>query len=307
VNTSTQTIVWNVPSISPGNSRSFYVRFTANIGISLGASTFEFVDVSANTGIDVNLNNNFDSLHQVIIGSWDPNNKLVVSSNYSDPTYQVISSVNPNQTIDYTINFQNTGNAPAVNISVLDELSADVDPNSFVLLGTSHAANVSRNGNHLSYVFPNIMLADSNHNEPASHGFINYRVNAQTGLQVGHTISDKADIYFDFNAPVATNFANLLLINPLGIAEGQGSASAYVSPNPSNGLFTLHYVLHTISEVQISLKTIQGKILEKQVLKSQPAGNNLVQLDASSLADGIYILELRNGDTLETIKLVKRK
>ncbi len=307
INTTTKTITWNLPTIWPGNSRNLYVRFMSNIGITLGASTFELVDVAANSGIDINLNNNFDSVHQVVTGSWDPNNKLVVSSNYSNPNYQVISSVNPNQTIDYTINFQNTGTGPAVNVSVLDELSADLDANSFTLLGTSHNGSVSRVGSQLSFLFPNIMLPDSNSNEPASHGYINFRINANAGLGAGHTILDKADIYFDFNAPVATNDADLLLINPLGILEKTGTGNEYVSPNPVSDMYTLNFSLDKTSYVRCTLKTIQGQLVETFIFKNQVAGNNQVRLNATHLSEGMYLLELNDGAKIRTIKMAKTK
>lgn len=221
--------------------------------------------------------------------------------------YQVISSVNPNQTIDYTINFQNTGTGPAVNITVLDDLSADLDANSFQLLGTSHNATVSKNGNQLSFLFANIMLADSNSNEPASHGYINFRVNANAGLLPGHSILDKADIYFDFNAPVATNDATLLLINPLSILESSTTNTAFVSPNPVSDEFVLNYALEKASDVRYSLKNIQGQILETVLLKNQVAGTTALKLSSAHLAEGLYLLELNDGYKTQTIKLVKTK
>lgn len=306
-NAGARTITWNVPTINPGSSRSFHVNFVAALGLTLGASTFEFVGVTANSGIDINLSNNSDTLHQVVTGSWDPNNKLVVSSNYSDPNYQVISSVNPNQTIDYTINFQNTGTGPAVNITVLDELSADLDANSFQLLGTSHNATVSKNGNQLSFLFANIMLADSNSNEPASHGYINFRVNANAGLLPGHSILDKADIYFDFNSPVATNDATLLLINPLSILESNTANTAFVSPNPVSDEFVLNFAMEKASDVRYTLKNIQGQIIETVLLKNQVAGTTALKLSSAHLAEGLYLLELNDGNKTQTIKLVKTK
>jgi uncharacterized repeat protein (TIGR01451 family) len=306
-NAGTQTLTWNLPTIMPGSSRNLYVRFTAKIGLVLGTSTFELVDVVANNGIDVNLNNNFDSVHQIVTGSWDPNNKLVVSSNYSNPNYQVISSVNPNQTIDYTINFQNTGTGPAVNVSVLDALSSDLDANSFTLLGTSHNGTVNRNGNQLTFLFPNIMLPDSNSNEPASHGYINFRINANPGLGTGHIILDKADIYFDFNAPVATNDADLLLINPLGILESSATRNEFVSPNPVLDSYTLNFTLKEAADVIFSVKSIQGQTIETIVLRNQSAGKRQVRLDASSLAEGMYVVEINDSKTIRSIKMVKTK
>ncbi len=304
-NTSTKTLTWNVPVMAPGTVRSYYINFAASVGITLGASTFELVNVTPTTGIDVNLNNNFDSLHQIITGSWDPNNKLVVSSNYSDPAYQVISSVNPDQTIDYTINFQNTGNAPAVNVSVLDELSSDIDAASFVMLGASHNGTFSRNGNKLSFVFPNIMLADSTNNEPESHGYVNFRVKAINGLTAGHTILDKADIYFDFNDAVATNDADLLMINPLGIPSEGAMNASFISPNPIRDFFNLNIALTSAKEISCTVRTIEGRVVRTIAFAQQSIGKKSLQVDASDLSEGVYLIELHDGNNKRTFKVVK--
>jgi hypothetical protein len=53
--------------------------------------------------------------------------------------------------------------------------------------------------------FPNINLPDSTNNEPESHGYIQYKIKRNAGLSPGTAISNKASIYFDFNAPIVTN------------------------------------------------------------------------------------------------------
>ena len=151
------------------------------------------------------------------------------------------------------------------------------------------------------------MLADSNSNEPASHGFVNFRINANAGLAIGHTILDKADIYFDFNAAVATNEADLLLINPLGITESTAGSYDYISPNPARDIFILHFTLRQTSDVTCTIKTIHGKALETRLLKNQTAGNNTVHFESAYLAEGIYFVELNDGNSVRMLKLVKTK
>src|SRR5438093_2053651 len=46
--------------------------------------------------------------------------------------------------------------------------------------------------------FPNINLTDSGSNEPASHGFIQYKIKLQTGVPAGTQIQNTAYIYFEF-------------------------------------------------------------------------------------------------------------
>jgi uncharacterized repeat protein (TIGR01451 family) len=55
---------------------------------------------------------------------------LVDYTNTNDPNFQMVSSTTADQEIRYTINFQNTGNAPAHNVVVIDEMSTNLDVNS---------------------------------------------------------------------------------------------------------------------------------------------------------------------------------
>jgi hypothetical protein len=61
------------------------------------------------------------------------------------------------------------------------------------------------NNNVLKFTFSNILLADSNINEPASHGSLLYSIRQNVSNAIGDTIENTANIYFDFNAPVITN------------------------------------------------------------------------------------------------------
>jgi len=73
--------------------------------------------------------------------------------------------------LTYKIRFQNTGTDTAFNIVVLDTLSDLLDVSTFVPLVSSHPYALEIvDSNVLKYSFENIMLPDSNINEPGSHG-----------------------------------------------------------------------------------------------------------------------------------------
>lgn len=81
----------------------------------------------------------------------------------------------------------------------------------------------------------------------------------------------------------------------------------FVSPNPVSDEFVLNYALEKASDVRYSLKNIQGaQILETVLLKNQVAGTTALKL-SSTLAEGLYLLELNDGYKTQTIKLVKTK
>ncbi len=253
------------------------------------------------TGSDIDMSNNIDTVHQTVVGSWDPNNKLAVQTNYSDPAYQLVSTVNPDQSIEYTINFQNLGTAPAQNIVVVDELSNDVDWSTYEYSGSSHNAKVNRNGNVVTYQFLNIQLPDATTNEPQSHGYVTYRIKAINGLAAGHQISDFANIYFDFNSPVTTNNAVITLIQPSGINDNAASVTVGAYPNPVSTIAALQFNLKSASNVVIDVINSTGSVQSQLVNAHLSSGVQKVDFNSSELANGIYTIRLTvNGQSSYT-------
>ena len=110
------------------------------------------------------------------------------------------------EVIIYMIRFQNTGNDTAFTVRLEDQLSTDLDWNTFRPLTASHGHRVTLGeGGNLEVLFPNILLPDSTTNEPASHGFFTFEIMAREGLDDFSVIENTAGIYFDFNQPVITN------------------------------------------------------------------------------------------------------
>lgn len=135
--------------------------------------------------------------------SYDPNDKQV-----SPAGYGAFGAVDIATTyLDYTIRFQNTGTAPAVDVMIRDMLDPDLDPTSLVLLGHSHVPSDVhiRPDGILEFRFEGINLPDSGADYAASQGFVRYRIALDAGLANLTPIENTALIFFDLNAPVATN------------------------------------------------------------------------------------------------------
>jgi uncharacterized repeat protein (TIGR01451 family) len=307
VNSSTHTITWTIPNINPNTCVNIWTSFNALTSIQLGSSTLEFVMVTPTSGIDNFMANNTDTVHQTVIGSWDPNNKIVVkTNNIADPSTQYVSSVNADQEIVYTINFQNTGNAPAVNVVVIDEMSSNLDVNSYQFINASHNCEVNRIGNTVTYRFMNIMLPDSVNNEPQSHGFVNFKVNALNGLPMGTLIVDFANIYFDFNDPVQTNDAVITLIDVTSLAT-QNATNASIYPNPAKESFN---VVFNSGEAGIA-NLVMFDNTGRKVLSSQTqvnVGQNKTSINTNSLDNGLYFIELiqGNGTILKNVVSIQK-
>lgn len=146
---------------------------------------------------------NYDQDCSEIRASCDPNDKTAIPVGLGDDHI-----IRANQTIEYKIRFQNTGNDTAFTVVVVDTLPAELDPRSLELGASSHPYRLEiYPGGILHFVFKPIVLPDSNINEVASHGYLEYRIAQQPDLPDGTVINNRAAIYFDQNEPVFTNTA----------------------------------------------------------------------------------------------------
>lgn len=138
---------------------------------------------------------------QIARFSWDPNDKQGFPVGYGAQ-----HAIDKNTSLKYRIRFQNTGTAPALDVQIKDEISAHLDIFSIEVLGASHPYNWTIDANHTLWVnFPNINLPDSVSNEPASHGYVDFRIKQVPNNPVGTVINNTAEIYFDQNPAVITN------------------------------------------------------------------------------------------------------
>ncbi len=144
---------------------------------------------------------NFETVCQFVTGSFDPNDKAVrpiglTSMHYIDDTDE----------LEYVIRFQNTGTDTAFTVVIRDTISPFLDLATLVSGASSHSYTFTIYGQGIAeWTFSNILLPDSNINEPLSHGFVKYKIKQIPGNAQGTSITNSADIYFDFNEPVITN------------------------------------------------------------------------------------------------------
>jgi hypothetical protein len=144
-----------------------------------------------------------DSLSQILVCAYDPNDKIVEPSGYSDEGY----IKNDTEWLEYTVRFQNTGNDTAINVVILDQLDSNLDWNSLEILSSSDMLSAFvNNSGIITFAFNNIYLPDSTIDENGSHGFVNYKIKLNDNLSTGIKIFNGASIYFDYNPPIYTNY-----------------------------------------------------------------------------------------------------
>jgi uncharacterized repeat protein (TIGR01451 family) len=272
-------LVWDyssLPSNFGGAGPGFllYTMTTANMNDTVKITATINVD-----GYDIDLTNNIRTRNLLVGNSYDPNFKECEEPEYLNYPY--------NDWLNYIIHFQNTGNATAHNIVVTDTLSSDFDLSTFKYLSSSHICEIEVDQNIILFKFNNIMLPDSNTNEPQSHGYVKFKIKPQANLPVNTSIQNKAAIYFDYNDPVITNTTNNTIVQPLSTSE-ISSSFINIYPNPIkdkiviNGTRTLH---------QIQLFDITGRT----VFQTECLNNNAI-IDATSLSTGVYYLRFSNDN-----------
>lgn len=234
-----------------------------------------------------NKNNNVYSRYFKVGNSYDPNMKEV-DHEWVDPGFK--------EKLTYTIYFQNTGNAEAINIKLLDTLSQLLDTSSFEFISSSHQVNVTQKGQYLKFDFKDINLPDSHTNESGSHGYVSYSVVPTASMTHQTSIKNTAYIYFDFNSPVVTNTVNTIAIEKNSEINLHLYTYLKVYPNPTAGLifFTDPFKIITFYEV----KDISGR-----VVSSGTCSNSTI--DISALNKGIYIISFHSAQGLIHGRIVK--
>lgn len=142
-----------------------------------------------------------DTLNQIVVCGYDPNDKMVEPAGLTQLGYL------PNdQTLEYLIRFQNTGNDTVFTVRIDDQIHQNLDPATFELIGYSHDMNyhIEPSGK-ITFLFENILLPDSSVNFLGSQGFVKYRISMVPGLAPNEQILNRGNIYFDLNPAVITN------------------------------------------------------------------------------------------------------
>lgn len=235
------------------------------------------------------------------VGSYDPNDKRVFPAGTEAAHY-----INDSISLEYHIRFQNTGTDTAFNVIIRDTLSTWLEPASLVPGASSHSYDFLMHTNNVAeFRFSNILLPDSGVNEPASHGFIKFRIDQKPGNTPGTLIENRADIYFDYNAPVITNTAFNTIGNSSMIFAVEESMTEAVTinvyPNPFQTEATIEVAGFEGNSLLLEVFDLNGRLI-----RNEPGNaSNKIYFQRNRLRSGTYLLRLSsNGKLIGTGKLV---
>lgn len=265
--------------------------------------------------------NDFEFIQEVV-NSYDPNDKICLQG-----TRQLDDHIG--NYVNYLIRFENEGTASAVNIKIEDVIDPSTfDVSTLQVTGSSHPVDLQVEGNKAAFVFKGIYLPFE---EDSNKGYVAYKIKTWPTLTVGDSLTNTADIYFDFNYPITTNttytevvtdmdgdgYDNLddcddkdPNINPAaveipdnGIDEDCdgidlvtstyeiGNSTIKIYPNPVIDRINIDVDGQLV--YQVNLYDLNGKLILTEL--------NALEVKPGPLPTGIYMLEVKDVDTNQRV------
>ncbi len=290
-------ITWDYSELDPFEPQIFKGIYLVDVTAPLG----EFVQTKGYNTIgafEINNLNNSDSIETEIVSSFDPNHKSVAP---------VGEGLNGNidfatEYLTYTIEFQNTGSAPAQFINIYDTLSEQLEITSVEMLSASHDYTMYLdNSGILRWNFDSIFLPDSATDLIGSMGYLKFRIKIKDDVVVGDVIENTGAIYFDYNAPVITNTTVNTLIGPNGIdTDNSNMTKIHVYPNPASAFITFNLSENYINNINLVITDLSGRVCLMNVIK---ANTNSTTIDISNLSQGLYFCSFSDNENLNLTKL----
>jgi uncharacterized repeat protein (TIGR01451 family) len=275
---------YNFTNLFPQETRTISLQMTLPATVALG--TPMPLSASITTPGGDTTANNLVAYTDTVVGSYDPNDKQV------SPAFGPEGYVLPGEQLSYTIRFQNTGTDTAFTVRITDTLDMNLTVSSFKMLGASHSYTVSIDENReVVWTFNNILLADSNTNEPASHGYVKYIIDQVPNLADFSLIENTAAIFFDFNEPIITN-TTVTTINSSTDLEGELQIQGWkLFPNPAQDAAFIRFDNPDGQLYEVRLLDMQGRLLEMQQTRS-----NGFRMALERYAPGMYLCQLKAED-----------
>ncbi|OAB79629.1 DUF7619 domain-containing protein [Cochleicola gelatinilyticus] len=238
---------------------------------------------------DANPEDNTTIFEQIIINSYDPNDKQVTQGTE-------ILEEEVGDYLDYVVRFQNTGTASAINVVITDTLSNNLNWNTIRTLSASHDYRVEIvDGNAVSFIFEDINLPAEQDDPEGSNGYIAFKVRSSETLQLGDVVENTANIYFDFNEPIITNTVSTEVVAPLSVDEFSLEVAITIYPNPASEK------LFIVTSEGVSVENI----IVYSVVGAQVKTTSEATLDISNFSEGIYFVEITTNQGGVTKKIVK--
>jgi hypothetical protein len=289
------TKTWNIGTVYPNGSADFYFSMELPQNTPIGIPLNYTLNIAPNTN-DCNLINNTSVWSDFTTNSFDPNDKTLL--NPHDTQGGILNDGSP---LRYQIRFQNTGTDTAYTVIVRDTIDlTHLDKSSFKVIGASHNVQTHWEGaNILVFEFPNIYLVDSFHNEPKSHGWLQFSILPKANTPLYSNIQNTAAIVFDYNDAVITNTVSTTFVPFLATDNNvKETHNFHLQPNPAN---TTTRLSTDQTDYSVILTDIFGRTLWQQP-HIQPKN---IDIPLDNLPAATYFITIKNEKGSTTRKVVK--
>jgi len=287
------TIVWNISSLSSTLSSPASINYGVwhnTTLLAIGDTVHSYFTIDPVLG-DADTGNNAQIIIDTVKGGCDPNEMWVNPS--CIPTGDTATQ------LQYTINFENTGNDTAHNIYIMDTLSDNVNISSMRIVMSSHEMYTSHfkdGGGHnvMKFDFPAINLLDSSHHGQCN-GSVIFNIDTKPGLLTSSNSYNQAGIYFDVNAVVMTNVVNVIIgCSPENVNITANNKNINIYPNPTSTELTIS------SKDRVTAVAITNLI--GQTLYSNQCNSSQLHVDVSALPTGMYLIRINGTEVRKFVK-----
>lgn len=262
----------------------FHINSPVDVHPVVNGDVLNFTAVFNPISTDENQADNTFVYHQTVVGSYDPNDIICLEGDVVPPT-------EIGNYLHYVINFENTGTYPAENVVVKTEVdTSKFEINSLQLMNTNFPVDARITGNKAEFIFKNIQLPIG------GHGHILLKIKTKNILVTGSSVSNRGDIFFDYNAPVDTGLATTFFqtLSNTGFAT---DSSVTITPNPaSEFVFVRANSLIQSVEVYDTL----GRIIQTIIINK-----NESKLNINSYSSGTYFIKIVTEKGAKVQKLLK--
>lgn len=275
-----------ITSLAPGASWIELVTLHTDTSIAMDTE-LEHLFSAGSAATDTTPANNTATWNDVVVASYDPNDKVPSAYTLTPDQVQV------GEWIRYTIRFQNTGTFLAENVVITDTLSPFLQWNTAEYISASHDSQWVMKDGVLTFTFANIQLPDSGADQLGSQGYVHFRMRVDPSASLGDAIVNRANIFFDFNAPVITEPAITVIEDNTAI-EGSVvlvAPSVMVVPNPTRDHAVLHHAIPTGQMGVFILYDVSGKVR----LRANAAGGTNMPFSTAELDPGTYYFVVTVG------------
>ena len=202
--------------------------------------------------------------------------------------------------LHYAINFENTGNQVAKNVTIKTVVDGNkYDINSLQLLQATHPLDLDIRNNEVYYRFRNADIGG-----PGGQGGILLKIKTNSTMPAGSTVNLGAEIFFDYQANAAPvvytpNDADTTF-NVLNVSVYNRDDSIVIYPNPSQSDVFIHCDNNEIIR-GIELYDAVGRLLQTNIANTETA-----KIDLTQRTRGIYFLKVTTDKGQKVQKIIRK-